>query len=172
VAEPVVLDTGPPSTFARVGRLDLLRERLAGRAILPGEVVAELERGVRAYSALQDVLDADWLEIRPPFDTPDDLVAVERLRMAIVGSAHDPRKNLGEAAAIILAKKLDAHIAIDDYDGANLARARGLMVLDSIKLLQESIAMGELSCAEAIKAYEKMRQVSLLPELTRRQLCS
>lgn len=172
MAEPVVLDTGPPSTFARVGRLDLLRERLAGRAILSGEVVAELERGVKAFPALQDVLDADWVEIRPPFDKPDDLILVERLRMAIVGSAHDPRKNLGEAATIILAQKLDAHVAIDDYDGANLARARGLIVVDSIRLLQESIAMGEISCAEAVKLYEKMRQVSLLPERTRQQLCS
>lgn len=171
MAEPVVLDTGPPSTFARVGRLDLLRERLAGRAILPGEVAAELQRGVKSFPALQDVLDADWLEIRPPFDKPDDLILLERTRMALVGSAQNPRKNLGEAAAIVLAQKLDAHAAIDEYDGANLARARGLMVLDSITLLQEAIAMGEISCAEAVKLYEKMRQVSVLPGRTRQQLC-
>ncbi|MGH2660910.1 MAG: hypothetical protein ACRDHS_14935, partial [Actinomycetota bacterium] len=46
------------------------------------------------------------------------------------------------------------------------------LTLDSIKLLQESIAMGEISCADAVKLYEKMRRVSLLPEGTRQQLCS
>jgi hypothetical protein len=39
----------------------------------------------------------------------------------------DPRKNLGESATIILAQKLDAYVAIDDYDGANLARVRELI---------------------------------------------
>jgi predicted nucleic acid-binding protein len=166
-----VLDSGPPSTFARVSRLDLLEMRCLGRAHMPLEVRAEIIRGVRPYPQLQSIIDARWIAIEPPISNIESLRKLELTRMALAGSVQHPKKNLGEAAVIELALVLHAEVVIDDFDAITLARQRGLRVLTTGNLLAESVAMGELTCQEAIALYESMRQVTSLPALTKRDIC-
>ncbi|GIW20827.1 MAG: hypothetical protein KatS3mg065_1123 [Chloroflexota bacterium] len=58
MSERFVFDAGPLSAFARVGRLDLLGRRHAGRALWALEVRDEIARGVTRYPSLGQILDA------------------------------------------------------------------------------------------------------------------
>jgi predicted nucleic acid-binding protein len=168
----LVLDSGPPSTFARVGRLDLLEMRCTERARMPTEVRAEIIRGIGAYPQLQAIINATWIRIEPPVADIEALRRLELTRMALAGSIQNPRKNLGEAAVIELSQALRADAVIDDFDAMILARQRGLRVVTTGNLLSECVALGDLTCQEALTLYDSMRQVTSLPPLTRRDLCS
>lgn len=168
----LILDSGPPSTFARFGRLDLLEMRCVDRARMPTEVRVEIIRGIRAYPQLQAIIDARWIHIEPPISDVERLRKLELTRMALAGSTQNPRKNLGEAAVIEIAYALHADVVIDDFDAVILARQRGLRVLRTGYLLSECVAFGELTCQAAVALYESMRQVTSLPSLAKRDLCS
>lgn len=139
---------------------------------MPAEVRAEIVRGVQTYPQLQTILDAGWIHVEPPVSDTRGLRKLELTRMALAGSVQNPRKNLGEAAVIELAQALSGDVIIDDFDAAILAGQRGLRVLRTGYLLSECIALGELSCQEAVALYESMRLVTSLPVLTKRDLCS
>jgi hypothetical protein len=139
---------------------------------MPAEVRAEIIRGVQTYPQLQTILDAGWIHVEPPVSDTQGLRKLELTRMALAGSVQNPRKNLGEAAVIELAQALSGDVIIDDFDAAILAGQRGLRVLRTGYLLSECIAVGELSCQEAVALYESMRLVTSLPVLTKRDLCS
>ena len=168
----VVVDTGPVSTFARTRSLGLLEARIGGRALMPAEVRLEIERGVIRYPDLAEVLRVTWFEQLAPISDPAVLLELARTRLAVAGPTRDPHKNLGEAAAIVIAQHLKVDILIDDFDGANLARARRLRVTDTLELLREAVAFGEMTCQETLRLYEAMRQVSRLPTVSRRDLCN
>lgn len=139
---------------------------------MPTEVRAEIIRGIRRYPQLQAIIDAQWIHIEPLISDIEGLRKLELTRMALAGSTQNPRKNLGEAAVIEQAHVLHADVAIDDFDAAILARQRGFRVLRTGYLLSECVALGELTCQEALALYESMRQVTTLPPLTQRDLCS
>jgi predicted nucleic acid-binding protein len=139
---------------------------------MPAEVRAEIVRGIAAYPQLRAITEIKWITVTPPVSDIEGLRRLELTRMALAGSTQNPRKNLGEAAVIELARTLNCTVVADDFDAAILARQRGLRVLRSADLLAESIAMGDLTCREAVALYESMREVTSLPALTKKQLCS
>lgn len=110
-----------------MGRLDLLTS-LYPRILIPHAVHGEVTR--RGTGALV-FAQATWLIVRSPSDVED----VSRLR----GVAKlDP----GESEAIVLAGELGARLILDEYEGRQIARARGIPFSGTIGLVVEAARAG------------------------------
>lgn len=143
----LVFDTGPLSAFTREGRLDILQHRYTGRAVWTVEVRAELSRGVARVSELQDVLDADWLGEPVRMTDPAELQEVERVRWALGGTPSQPLRHLGEAATIVLARRLGSVAVLDDRDARRFAAVIGVQV-GTIGILRGCVRDGALTADE------------------------
>jgi predicted nucleic acid-binding protein len=125
VAEPIVMNTGPLVSFARIGCLDVIG-RLPYEFLCPVEVWQELDEGLA--SGYPWVAPA-WLR-KVPLVTPPSPALLAGL-------------DLGEAAVIQLA--LDGGVrtvAIDEWKGRRAALASGLRVTGSLGLLGRAKAQG------------------------------
>jgi predicted nucleic acid-binding protein len=106
-----------------VGRLDLLPS-LHPQVLIPPAVHAEVTSG--GTGAL-DLAQATWLTVRAPSDT----ATVARLRRI-------SRLDAGEAEAIVLAGELGARLIVDEHQGRQIARARGIPIVGTIGLIIEA----------------------------------
>jgi len=123
----VVADTSPISTLVQIQHVDILPQ-LFGRVFIPSAVLQELSHA-RAPEAIRLFVQEmpTWLEVR-------DLTKVDRI------AALDP----GEEAAICLACELSADLLlIDERDGREAARQRGLSVVGTLGILERG-ALAEL----------------------------
>ena len=112
----VVSNTSPLCNLAVIGRLHLLHERYA-EITVPLEVWSELSRlgNSRALAEIKSAHTDGWLHVHTL--GPDQLLAF------------NPALDPGEAAAISLAKFLQADLLLmDELRGRTAARARGLTV--------------------------------------------
>ena len=121
MSEIVVADAGPLIALARTGRLSLL-ERLFDRVLIPEAVRDELELssdrpGARALSGV--LASGAWLVVKKVRATPS------------LTSALGP----GESEAILLALREDALLLIDDRKGRRAARAAGVRVIGTGRVL-------------------------------------
>jgi hypothetical protein len=173
----VVFDTGPLITFAcsnsaafqAIGRIygaqatwcAAVRDEIADKAQQPQHICC------------RQVLRANWLPHQPvALDTPQDLHDIEDVRQVFVRRDDGPRKHLGEAASIVLARRLSLPVVIDDQDAANYARAiEGLTVYRTLNLLLGILEANEVSCADGWETYRRMTAVSALPTVRRSELC-
>jgi predicted nucleic acid-binding protein len=120
----VVSDSGPLLSFARAGRLDVLREVLGG--ISTPEVVFEeiVVRG-KGKAGAREIESATWIKRR----TLDDRALLNRL---------SKRLNLGEMEALALAQQLSAVLVVDEYEARREAQRLGLDHFGSLRVLKEA----------------------------------
>jgi predicted nucleic acid-binding protein len=130
--------------FACVSRLDLLEEILRGRGRWTEAIADEAQRSARFYPELSNVVRGAWLG--EPIEVADreDQIAIERVRRAAFGgSAHEPRKHLGEAQTCHVIRTNPEFAAsfwiTDDYDAAEYAKRQGITTLDTQGLISEGI---------------------------------
>lgn len=128
MAEPIVVNTGPLVSFARIGCLDLIG-RLPYEFLSPAEVWQELDEG-RAASHPWSA--PAWLKKKPLVKPPSP---------ALLAGL-----DLGEAAVIQLALDLGIRtVAIDEWKGRRVALSSGLRVTGSLGLLGRAKAEGLIS---------------------------
>ena len=124
------------------------------------------------WQCARQVLRASWLPAPVPLDEPQDLEEIEDVRMVFVRAGDGPYRHLGEAASIVLARRMHIEVVLDDQDAFNYARLReGLTVRRTLDLLTGVLEAGEVSCDEGWATYEKMTRVASLPNLGRSSLC-
>jgi predicted nucleic acid-binding protein len=134
----IVADTGPLIAFARIGRLDLLRQ-VVGALTIPDAVHAELVTGGRHRPGVADVEQGEWIHRT----AVQDQAAVARLPAVL---------HLGEREAIILASELGAQLCIDEQRGRNVAAARGIPLAGSLHILAEAKRSGLIDRARPMVA--------------------
>jgi predicted nucleic acid-binding protein len=161
LSERFVLDTGPLSAFARVGRLDLLERRYAGRALWALEVRDEIARGVTRYPSLGQILDASWLGPPIRMTDPQVLAEIERLRWALGGPENKPDRHRGEAATIVLARRELAIAVLDDRDARSVAHALGVKFTGTIGILKASVGDRLIGLAEAWDLVQDMGRLGI-----------
>ena len=123
-----VADSGPIISFARAGRLELLRQ-VVGELWIPEAVYTELVvKGAGKPGAAETAQDI-WIKRRP-------VTRRELVRKL-------PRKlGEGEREAIILTEELKAVLVMDDPRAREEANRRSLLLLGSLGILREAKLRG------------------------------
>jgi predicted nucleic acid-binding protein len=124
----IVADTGPLIAFARLGRLQLLRQ-VVRIIFIPDAVFDEIVTRGQGRPGSSEVADADWIQRR----TLSDQEAIAQFPIPL---------HAGEREAILLAVELHAPLLIDEHRGRDIARARGLNVIGSLRILGEAKTRG------------------------------
>lgn len=141
----LILDTMPLAHFARVDRLDVLRELLVSDECRTTYVVLdELRRGAPAYPALRAALDLEWV-------SPVQLDSVAELDcfakwLERIGAGE---RNLGEASVFAVAELWRGTAITDDQSATRVARKYGLDVHGTVWLLARACRDGKLTVTAA-----------------------
>ena len=173
----VAADACTLQNFAVVDALVVLAVRFAGSLVWTEAVRHEVRRGAAIVPALQTVLDAEagWLGAPARLDGPGDAASVDLIRRGLGGSDRSPLQHLGEAESVRLLERTPATrraFLTDDREAADMARRRGLHVLDAADILAEAYAMGELPCPAAYRVLEAMHGAGRPVRLpTHRDVC-
>lgn len=149
----MVFDTSCLSCFARAGRLEILRELIAGRrAVVPRAVLGELEDGIALYPTLADVKSADWLEVVPVDSLRELRLFAEYARVLVAG-----QHNVGESSALAWAEAHGATAVVDDQTAVNIARNRGVRVRRTLSLISAGIHKDVLDHDGAQRLVDNLR---------------
>jgi predicted nucleic acid-binding protein len=118
---PIIADSGPLISLARIERLSLL-QGLFGVVRIPEAVMGEVAQGAaEGRPGAVDIRAAAWIEV----------VRVD----ATATAGYELLVDAGEAAAIALAKSEGGLLLIDDDRGRRLALRLGLAVKGTLGLL-------------------------------------
>ncbi len=173
----MVFDTGPLLTFAcsNSSAFNALGRLYGANAIWCAAVRDEITHKSRqsGWECLRQVLRVAWLSGRAvELNEPDDLADIEDVRQVFVRQYDGPRKHVGEAASIVLARRRGLPVVLDDQDAANYARTiEHLTVYRSLDLLLGILHASELPCPEGWTTYQRMTTVANLPGMSRAELC-
>ena len=132
----MVADTGPIMAVARIGRLDLLRQ-VVGELIIPIAVYEERTGSGHERPGAADVIRGEWIQRR--------MVGNQAMAAQL-----PPVLHAGEREAIVLAEELQAQLLIDEQRGRNIATARGVTVLGSLRILIEAKQRGLIDRAQPL----------------------
>lgn len=132
----IVADTGPIIAFARMGRLDLLRQ-VFGELLIPDAVYEELVVKGKRRPGAAEVERGEWIHRR----TVTDRAAITQL---------PPDLHPGEREAIILAQELRVQLLIDEDRGRRISAAHGIEFLGSLRVLAEAKRLGLIDQAKPI----------------------
>ena len=130
----VVADTGPLIHLAQADVLALLE--LTGEILVPGTVLAELERGQTDISEVE--------------------FAGERVTVS-TESTH-PHLDPGETAALVLCTERDAVLLTDDLDARNTAKEEGIEVHGSVGVVLYGYSQRALSEAATKRVLRELEQ--------------
>ncbi len=132
----IIADAGPIIGFARIGRLDLLRQ-VVGELVIPDAVYEELVSRGRQRPGAAEVERGGWIQSKPVTDQ----AAVAQLPVAL---------HAGEREAIVLAQELNAQLLIDEQRGQNIATMRRLEVIGALRVLAEAKQLGVIDRARPL----------------------
>jgi hypothetical protein len=122
-------------------------------------VADEVEQGAAiGYAHAGRVRAAGWLgDPREP--TAAELKAVFAIHVGLNEGRRPPVDHVGEAESIYFADKLGATFATDDNEAFDFARNRlgAARVLDTVSILRDAVAMGEMRANEAAGIAESIR---------------
>ena len=127
----IVADTGPIIAFARLGRLNLLRQ-VVEALVIPEAVYEELVGRGHDRPGAAEVAHGGWIHRR----TVTDQEAVIQLPRVL---------HAGEREAIALAYELQAQLLIDEQRGREIATAQGLEVVGILRIFAEAKQHGLIS---------------------------
>ena len=152
--EMIVSNSGPLIHLARIDRLKLLKE-LFGEVIIPDEVKLEVvdrgkDEGMADAFLIESEIENGWIVI----DRSNDGRVNEIAESAGI--------DIGEAAAIMLAKSMKCPALIDDLAARRFATGLGLQVVGSIGVLIRCAKVQTLSKSEVLDALEKLGRVMWL----------
>jgi hypothetical protein len=147
--------------FGTIGRLDVLVARC--RRIDPPrwtqEVADEIARAAdKGRTGCRDILAATWLAAPIEPEIPD-LKGIYALQVGLNEGRQPPKGHGGEAEGIYFARKLGGHFVTDDngaYDFAARRLGAG-RVHDTVDLLSEAVAYGDLDGSEALHVVNVIR---------------
>jgi len=150
----IVSNSGPLIHLAKIGRLKLLKD-LFGQVIIPLEVKLEVvvrgkDEGAADAFLLEGEIENGWIVT----DKSNEIRAIEIAESAGI--------DIGEASAILLAKKKKCAILMDDLAARRFASGMGLEVIGSLGVLIRSAKIGKISKKEALDALDKLGQVMWL----------
>jgi predicted nucleic acid-binding protein len=136
----LVFDTTCPLYLTAAGHEHLLAERYGGRCYLPDEARAEIERGEAEHNYnCRRLLTASWwrpLAIREPED--------QALFFELLQRWGKLERNRGEAASIVLARRLGATAVIDDSQARRAAQTLGVPITGTVGILARLTVEGRL----------------------------
>lgn len=151
----VVADASPLILLGRLGLLDLLPQ-LYDRVVAPRAVLQEVLGEEEDLPGGRAVREAAWLEI---LEVADE----DTLHASLQGEL-----DAGEAAAIALAKQLEADILlIDERQGRSLAKQLGVEVRGTLGILVKARREGLLKELQPVLERLKEEGAWLKPELIR-----
>ena len=124
----MVADAGPIIAFARIDRLDLLHH-VASELWIPEAVYEEVTTKGRGRAGAIEVEQLPWINKQAVID-PASLAKLP------------PTLHSGEREAIVLAQELGTQLLIDERRGRAVARAQGIEVLGSLRILADAKQSG------------------------------
>ena len=132
----IVADSGPIISFARAGRLDVLKQ-VTTELIIPNAVFEELVASGDDRPGAKEVKHGLWIKQM----TLQDRSLLE----------HMPGKlSPGESEAILLAKELDAYLLVDELKARKEASRLGINYFGSLRIIKEAKDHGVISKAKAV----------------------
>ncbi|MEM3502454.1 MAG: DUF3368 domain-containing protein [Candidatus Bathyarchaeia archaeon] len=131
---PIVSNTSPLIWLSKVGRITLLK-KLFDEVIIPEEVYKEaversLQEGFSDALAIKECIDQGWIKILKLNERETEL------REKMMKKAFEI--HVGEAQAIILARKTDALLLMDESSGRAFAETLGLKVKGTIYVVMKA----------------------------------
>ena len=140
----IVSNTSPLIWLSKIGKIALL-QKLFGEVIIPEEVYREtVERGLQeGFSdtlAIKECIDQGWIKISK-LDERETKLCEKVMEHAF-------EIHLGEAQAIILARKTDALLLMDESSGRAFAETLGLKVKGTLYVLMKALREELLSKTE------------------------
>ena len=124
----VVLNTSPQILLAKIGRLDLLTQ-LYSDILVPASVLDELEAKPGEIEKIQALIQGGDFQVQKAANENIDRIPADL--------------GVGEREAIALAIEKNADLVIlDDREGREIARSRGLSVTGTIGILVEARERG------------------------------
>lgn len=149
-----VSNSGPLIHLAKIDRLKLLKE-LFGEVIIPEDVKLEVvdrgkDEGAADAFLIEGEIENGWILIDRSNDEKSKKIA------------ESAGIEIGEASAIMLAKRKDCPVLIDDLAARRFAIGLGLEVVGSIGVLMRSAKMGKISKRDALEALDKLSKVMWL----------
>lgn len=135
--------------FGSINQVELLSTILRGRGNWTESVQAEAVASSRTRPALAGSA-LDFMGEAIEIDDPDEQSEIENLRRSrFGGTPNEPRKHLGEAETCYLllhrAEYVDARWITDDRDAQEYARAQSIFTWDTMDLMSDGVASGEVS---------------------------
>lgn len=160
MAEPVLFDTVTLLHFGAIARLDILETRFGSRPEprWTEAVFDELEACPGLPECTAALAARAWLG--PPISPgATDHDPIHRLHIGLNEGRRPPLDHFGEAESIYFAHKVNGLFVTDDNDAYTFAERRiGVgRVLDTVAVLRDSVAMGELTAGEALNLANGIR---------------
>jgi len=135
--ERAVSNSSPLIWLAKINRLSLLR-LLFGEVAIPGKVKMETASGQSADSlSIKEAVEEGWVKVSEEED--EGLASA----LAKVSGIH-----MGEAEAILLARRLDARLLVDERGASATAQVFGVRSLGTVGVLLLALAEEQLSLDE------------------------
>jgi hypothetical protein len=148
--------------FAAVDRLDLLRTLLRERGRWTAAVAYEWSRSKNLLAPSREGELGDWLGEPVDVVDPAHIHRIEAIRRGVFGGVIDqPLKHLGEAQTCFVISEMTEYAGSwwlsDDQESVRYARFRGITTRETLDLLAEGVAFGELLAQDA---FDLMRQMA------------
>jgi hypothetical protein len=158
MVEPRIVDAVTLRHFGIIDRMDILELRLHTYPLprWTDAVRSEILDSIHE-DGCATVLSATYLG--DPGIPIDGLAEIFRIRRALSSGEQNPKAHLGEAESIWFVDKLNGTFITDDAEACAFAEKRfgGHRVLDTVELLRESVAAGELGPGEAKQVADAIR---------------
>ena len=151
----VVSNAGPLIHLAKINRLHLLKD-LYREVVIPREVKTEafdlaMEKGFPDAIQIGDAINEGWIKVE------DMKLTQEFTKMAQIAGL-----KMAEAAVIYYAYKNEGIALIDEDSARTFARTLGIPIRGTLGIILESLKRGILSRVEALKALEKLSEITYL----------
>lgn len=159
---PCLCDAVTLRHFGTIRRLEILAARCAyldpphWTQTVADEIREAADLG---YPGCRAILESSWLSTPVAPEGENDLRAIINLQIGLNEGRRPPTRHAGEAEGIYFAEKLEGYFVTDDnaaYDFAMNHLGPG-RVRDTVDLLREAVAYGELDDGEALNIVNAIR---------------